>query len=134
MIDMAMAAGVAGDAFGGGARSGFGFKELVIFAGVFLTVASATMFWAVKWALDRNTEALAKRFAALDTRFTELSRDLKEDKDQLHRVERDFMQLKADLPIAYLRKEDAIRHEAVVMAKLDALAAEVRSNNKMGKS
>lgn len=129
MIEAAAAAG----ATVAGATTGFEVKELAVFAGLIVTIATGATFWAVKWLMEQHTAAIGKQFRGLDGRFDALEADLKKDKDELHRVERDFMQLKADLPVNYLRKEDAIRHEAVVMAKLDALAAEVRSNNKSGK-
>jgi hypothetical protein len=40
-------------------------------------------------------------------------------------VERELLQLKADLPIQYMRREDAIRQEVVIHAKLDALAVKI---------
>jgi hypothetical protein len=36
-------------------------------------------------------------------------------------VERDFLELKADLPLSYVRKEDFVRFEVVINAKLDRL-------------
>lgn len=36
-------------------------------------------------------------------------------------LERDFLKLKADLPIDYVRKEDFIRHEVVINTKLDRI-------------
>jgi hypothetical protein len=39
--------------------------------------------------------------------------------------EREILKLKADLPLNYVRKEDAIRQETVINAKLDTLAAKI---------
>ena len=41
------------------------------------------------------------------------------------RLEINFLEFKATLPIEYVRKEDAIRQEVVINAKLDALAAKM---------
>jgi len=40
---------------------------------------------------------------------------------QLKELERDFLKLLADLPIHYVRREDYIRGQSVIEAKLDAL-------------
>lgn len=39
-----------------------------------------------------------------------------------HRLERELLQLKADLPIHYVRREDDVRKQTVIEAKLDSLA------------
>ena len=47
------------------------------------------------------------------------------------KLETDFLKWRAVLPLEYVRKEDAIRQEVVINAKLDALAIkmdEMRSN------
>ena len=44
---------------------------------------------------------------------------------QQHALERDVLELKADLPVNYVRREDAIRSETVINAKLDAVAAKI---------
>jgi hypothetical protein len=40
---------------------------------------------------------------------------------QLQRLERDFLEWKAEMPVQYVRREDYIRGQAVLEAKLDAL-------------
>ena len=41
------------------------------------------------------------------------------------KLETDFLKWKAVLPLEYVRKEDAIRQEVVINAKLDALATKI---------
>lgn len=41
-------------------------------------------------------------------------------------VERDVMELRAELPERYVRREDYIRGQTVIEAKLDAINAEVK--------
>lgn len=40
---------------------------------------------------------------------------------QLQKLERDFLNWKAEVPIQYVRREDYIRGQAVIEAKLDSL-------------
>jgi hypothetical protein len=79
---------------------------------------SGALLWMVRWLLDRY-------FAALEARFTALEEELKSRADDWQRTERALLELKAELPVQYLRKEDAIRGEVVIHAKLDALAAKI---------
>lgn len=119
MIDAALAAGTVA------VQPMMDMRDAVVFAGLWMTLATGALFWAVKWLLDRYKESIAEQFNALESRFDRLDTELKQDKDALHAVERSLMQLKADLPLNYVRKEDAVRHEAVFNAKLDALAAKI---------
>lgn len=40
----------------------------------------------------------------------------------MQNLDRDFMQWKAELPLQYVRREDYIRNQTVIEAKLDAVA------------
>jgi hypothetical protein len=79
--------------------------------------------------LDERQEAQDKlrtvREQTLDTRFTSLENSIKQEGDGWRTVERDLLHLKADLPIQYTRREDTIRQEVVIHAKLDALASKI---------
>ncbi len=43
----------------------------------------------------------------------------------VRKLEREFLEHCAKLPVEYVRKEDQIRQEVVINAKLDALAAKI---------
>lgn len=45
---------------------------------------------------------------------------------QLQSLERDFLSWRADLPLQYVRREDYIRGQTVIEAKLDALYSELK--------
>ncbi len=45
----------------------------------------------------------------------------REDATQWQRIERDFLRFQAELPLQYVRREDYVRGQAVVEAKLDAV-------------
>lgn len=70
-------------------------------------------------------ELRKQREKALDVRFTSLEASIRQEGEGWRTVERELLQLKADLPIQYMRREDAIRQEVVIHAKLDALAAKI---------
>lgn len=64
---------------------------------------------------------LAKSCAAIEQKVGEnLARIAEQDK-RSQTIERQLLELKADLPLNYVRKEDFIRHEVVLNTKLDRL-------------
>lgn len=44
---------------------------------------------------------------------------------QMQALERDFLRFQADMPLNYVRREDYIRGQSVIEAKLDALAGKL---------
>jgi hypothetical protein len=51
----------------------------------------------------------------------------KEEASQWQRVERELMSLKAEMPLNYVRREDYIRGQSVIEAKLDGLATKLEN-------
>ncbi|SDH93493.1 hypothetical protein [Roseospirillum parvum] len=43
-------------------------------------------------------------------------------KKELHGLERSLLEMKADMPLHYVRREDYVRNQTVIESKLDALA------------
>jgi len=59
--------------------------------------------------------------AMLKAHCDDINRRIDERMSKLSKVESDFLELKADLPLSYIRKEDFVRFEVVINAKLDRL-------------
>lgn len=75
---------------------------------------------------------LDKRFAAQEALREEGAKALRETIErytaqgtatakQLQKLERDFLEWKAEIPVQYVRREDYIRGQTVLEAKMDAL-------------
>jgi predicted patatin/cPLA2 family phospholipase len=90
--------------------------------------------------LDQFEQRLSEKFktqetqraeatARWDSRFNELQSASQEESRNWHRVERQLLQLQAELPREYVRREDHIRFETVINAKLDALNAKIDLSN-----
>lgn len=60
-----------------------------------------------------------------DKRFAELADGQKAERDNWQRLERDLMQMRAEMPVHYVRREDYVRNQSVIEAKLDALYAKI---------
>ncbi|OSN03192.1 hypothetical protein [Lonsdalea iberica] len=72
------------------------------------------VFAVAKMFFAQMEKRQAEQFMALDTSFRTSMGDL-------NSLEREFMAFKADLPLNYVRREDYIRGQTVIEAKLDAL-------------
>jgi hypothetical protein len=90
--------------------------------------------WAVGKILIKQVMArLDERFKAmekariestkhLDDKFNTLEQAVNANEQEWRRVERDVLTLKADLPLHYVRREDYVRNQTVIEAKIDGLA------------
>lgn len=56
-----------------------------------------------------------------DEKFSNIINQNRRDAEDLQRIERDFLALRAELPLNYVRREDYIRGQSVLEAKMDAL-------------
>ncbi|MBB4844998.1 hypothetical protein HNP55_003544 [Paucibacter oligotrophus] len=58
----------------------------------------------------------------LQARLDGLERNHREESGQWQRIERELLNLKAELPLHYVRREDYVQAVATIGAKLDAMA------------
>lgn len=93
---------------------------------------------AGKLLLDQIQKGLDSRFTAQDSSraaaFDQLSKRLdgieqtgRKEANEWQRMERSFMELKADLPLHYVRREDYIRGQSIIESKLDGLAMKLEN-------
>jgi hypothetical protein len=67
-----------------------------------------------------NRELVNRRFDTIE----ELNR---QEATQWHRVERELMALKAEMPLHYVRREDYIRGQSVLEAKVDGVGMKLEN-------
>lgn len=89
--------------------------QLVTLA-VSLMLASVSAFWAISKLL------MTQQLKHQDMRFDAIEDQMQREAGQWSRLERDLLKLQADLPLHYVRREDYIRGQSVIEAKLDGLA------------
>ncbi|MDT3707439.1 MAG: hypothetical protein ROZ09_11475 [Thiobacillus sp.] len=75
-------------------------------------------------AVERAREASAK---AWDTKYASMLEDQREASDAWRNLERDFLKFRGDLPLEYVRREDFIRNQSLIEAKLDAIALHIQN-------
>lgn len=94
-----------------------------------IVAVAATMVgavWAVmKIALHQFDRRLDERFGAMEAARVEAKKDwdrrFEKFTDEQRAIEREFSHFQATLPREYWRREDAIRNDTKVDAKLDAM-------------
>ncbi|QPF74225.1 hypothetical protein G8A07_15730 [Roseateles sp. DAIF2] len=62
-----------------------------------------------------------------DRRFDSIEASAEKEAGQWQAVERELLLLKAELPLNYVRREDYIRGQSVIEAKLDGLATKIEN-------
>jgi hypothetical protein len=89
---------------------------------IFITLITA--FAAlIKFLFSQFDKGLDKRFENMGKRLDGMEAD---SKDWL-RIEREFLQFKAELPVHYVRREDYVRGQTVLEAKLDAVFTKIEN-------
>lgn len=76
-----------------------------------------------KLLLAQFEKRQAERFDSWDKRFSSLESAAKE----WLRVEREFLEWKADLPMTYVMRDDYVRNQTVIEAKLDSVALRIEN-------
>jgi len=103
-----------------------------------LGVFTGVITGLVKVLLWQFEKRLGERFAAQDEARKDASRHWednfakvleRQDKDAaaVAQLERSFLNFKADLPLEYVRREDWVRGQAVLEAKLDGVALKIEN-------
>jgi hypothetical protein len=83
---------------------------------LFIFLAGLVATWSLI-LLGVQKHMMSSGFKALEKQIAELSKI----KDDCTALERELLELKADLPSSYVRREDFIRFDVVINSKLDKL-------------
>jgi hypothetical protein len=109
------------------------FWTLVSISVSFLGAVIGIVWGLIRGVLAQGLQRIDEHFAALEraqaTATADFARRLgliesagREESAQWTRIERELLQLKADLPISYVRREDYVQSTATIMSKLDAMS------------
>lgn len=90
------------------------------------------LFAAGKLLLSQIDRRLNERFETIEkareegqatwrATFTQHLDEERRETDLLRNIEREFLRFQAELPLQYVRREDYVRGQSVIEAKLDAL-------------
>ena len=101
--------------------------ELILAVGS-LIGAFASVVWLFGTILVKQFKTqLSERFAAIQADLTKRATEDAEVSKQLRQFEKDFSKFQIDMPVLYVRREDYIRGQSVIEAKLDALYSKLET-------
>ena len=91
----------------------------------FVAGGAKVLFGQIDRRLDERFDALESARKAADTAMQDTIRRHTDEEvktaAKLEALDREFLKFRADLPLAYVRRDDYIRGQSVSEAKLDAL-------------
>lgn len=97
----------------------------------FAFVAGRMLLSQVDRRLDQRFEAMEQARATgakhWDEKFAALLEQNKREAEGWQSLEREFLRFQADLPLQYVRREDYIRNQTVIEAKIDAVALRIEN-------
>lgn len=82
---------------------------------------------AGKMLLGQTQRHLDDRFIVMGERLDGIEASNRDEAQQWRQVERELMELKGNLPLHYVRREDYIRGQSIIEAKLDGLAVKLEN-------
>ena len=97
---------------------------LIMFLGASATAGKLLLTQTQRHLDDRFTAqeiARAANHEQVSRRLDRMEAAAREESGNWARIERDLLAMKADLPLHYVRREDYIRGQSLIEAKLDAL-------------
>lgn len=114
------------------------FWQLITLAISILAAFASVMLAAGKLLIGQFEKRLDERFSAQeksrqesqahwDAKFAALEQASANDAKEWQRIEREIMGMKADLPVHYVRRDDYIRNQTIIEAKIDGLAVRIEN-------
>jgi uncharacterized membrane protein YhiD involved in acid resistance len=106
--------------------------QLIGYATGLLSLFATVVTALVKLLLNQFERRLGERFASQDLARQTATRHWEEnfakvlerqdkDADAVQQLERTFLRFQAELPLQYVRREDFVRNQTIIEAKIDAV-------------
>lgn len=96
--------------------------EAIAVALAIVAAWSGLLISVIRWFLSQY-------FKRIEASFNDVKDSIEKNTKDVHRIDIDIANLRTNMHAEFVRREDAIRQEVVVGAKLDALAAKIDTLN-----
>ena len=96
---------------------------MILIAMISTVIATIKILWG---RIETN---LNNNFQVMQNRLEDVAKQSAQNHDDIRDLERKFYKFQIDLPHVYVAREDYIRGQTVIEAKLDALALKIASKN-----
>lgn len=100
--------------------------EIYQFIMILIAVLS-TVIGTVKILWARIEKSLELNFNATNHKIENVAEQAAEGQKEVRALERQFLEFKADMPFRYIARDDYIRGQTVIEAKLDAVAETLKN-------
>ncbi|MEB3835718.1 MULTISPECIES: hypothetical protein [Acinetobacter] len=87
-----------------------------------LSTVISTVWGMFKLLGNQISNSIQQNFESTNQKIEEVSRQHLKGQEDLRKLEREFLQFQADMPFRYIARDDYIRGQTVIEAKLDAVA------------
>jgi len=106
---------------------------------IFVVAGLLSGFWALAKIISKQNHTIVNarfdthekldsvHYASLEKRLNNIESTAQLDSNQWQRIERELLTLKADIPVHYVRREDYIRGQSVLEAKIDGLGMKMEN-------
>lgn len=112
------------------------FTEVVGWAIGLLSIFTTVVFGLVKLLLSSFEKRLSEKFVAQDqarraaakhweAAFDKVIARQDKDAEALQQLKETFLRWRADLPLNYVRREDFVRNQTIIEAKIDNIASKL---------
>lgn len=81
----------------------------------------------LKLLMTQHVAQIKAGFESQNKRLDAIERTSREEAGNWQRMEREILQLKAELPLHYVRREDYAQNIATIMAKIDAMGMRIEN-------
>lgn len=92
-----------------------------------LVTIIGTVIGTIKILWSRIEENLNTNFQVMQSKLEDVAKQSEQNHVDIRDLERKFYKFQIDLPHAYVAREDYIRGQTVIEAKLDALASKIEN-------
>jgi len=86
-----------------------------------------------RWVITAGIKGVTAQFAELGKKLEAQGEKQQNFGEKQQDFERKLLEMKADIPVCYVRREDFIRHEVTILTKLDRLRDLISENKDQGK-
>jgi hypothetical protein len=106
---------------------------------IFVVAGLLSGFWALAKIISRQNHTIVNsrfdthekldsvHYASLEKRLSDIELTAQVESNQWQRVERELLTLKAEIPVHYVRRDDYIRGQSVLEAKIDGLGMKMEN-------
>lgn len=89
---------------------------------IILSTAIGAIVGMIKIMGNQINKNIQQNFESTNQKIEEVAKQAAKGQEEVRALERQFLEFKADMPFRYIARDDYIRGQTIIEAKLDAVA------------